>query len=133
MRRPGVHAQHLAHAAHQQAALRSAGPHGLQLGRRRKRGAQAHLEGDGRHLAHAEIGEGLVHRLHPAAQAVERGVDRLHDGGGQGHVGLDQRGHGLQIDVLGRHQQRELDQHLGLGRNLDVQIAQLRVDGHGGN
>ena len=131
VRRPGIDPEHLPHAAHQQAALGGAGPDRFKLDGGREGGAQAHLEGDGGDLAHAQVGQRLVHRLDPAAQAVERGIHRLQHGGGQRHVGFHQGGDGLQVDVLVRHQQRELDQHFRLGRDLDIQRTQLRIDRHG--
>ena len=131
MRSPGVQAQGLGQAAHHQAAVRGAGPDRLQFGSRRKSGAQPHLEGDAGNLARAQVGDGLLHALHPPGQAVERRVDGLHHRGGQRHVGFDQRGDGLLVDVLVGQQQRQLDQRVGLGRDVDLQRAQLRVDGHG--
>ena len=46
---------------------------------------------DRRDLAHAEVGDRLLHALHAALQAVQRRIDRLQHRRGERHVGLDQR------------------------------------------
>jgi hypothetical protein len=79
--------------AHQQRRAAPRAATAAPVRRRRKGGAQAHLEGDGHHLAHAQVGDGLLHALHPALQAVQRRVHRLHHRRGQGHVAFDQARH----------------------------------------
>jgi hypothetical protein len=98
-------------------------PDRLELGRRRKDGAQAHLEGDRRHLARAEVGDRLLHALDPAAQAVHRRVDRLQHRGGERHVGADQQAAGVEVDLVLGKQQRQPDEHVRLGGNVDVEQA----------
>ncbi len=131
MRGPGVDAELLREPAHAQAAQRGAAPDRLELGGRRKRRAQSHLEGHRSDLAQAEVGQGLLHRLHAPAQTVQRRADRLEHRGGQRHVGLDQRRGGLQVDLVLGQQQRQPHQRIGLGGDVDVEAAQFGVHGHG--
>jgi hypothetical protein len=73
-----------------------------------------------------------VHRLDPLEQAEQGRVHGAHHGRGQGHVGLDQGGELVDRAVLVGHQQGQFDQGARAGRQVDVQVAQLRGDAHGG-
>jgi hypothetical protein len=94
--------------------------------------AQPHREGDRRDLARAQVRDRLLHRLDPAAQAVQRRVHRLQHRRCERHVSRDQCAHGLQVDALVAQQHRQVHQRLGLRRDVDGERTQFGIDGHGG-
>ena len=131
VRAPRLHGQGLCQAAHQQAADAGAFPDGDQLRHLRERGLQAGFVGDGRDLAHAQVGDGLLHALHAALEAVQRRVDGLHHGRRERHVALDQRADGVQVDVVLAQQGGQLDQRLRLGRQVEIEVHGSVVFRHG--
>ena len=131
MPRPGVQRQPRCQSSHQQAAASGALPQRFEFGRRRKGCAQTHLECDGCDFAHSQVSDCLLHTLNTALEPIQRRVHGLHHRGRQSHVRLDQAGHGRQVDIRLRQQQRELDQRLRLSRDVDVQRSQFGRDGHG--
>ena len=131
MRAPSFHRQGLREAAHQQAADAGALPHGEQLRHLREGGLQAGFIGDRGDLAHAQVGHGLLDALHAALEAVQRRVDGLHHGRGEGHVGLDQRADRVEVDVVLAQEGGQLDQRLRLGRQVEVQVHGSGVLRHG--
>ena len=127
---PGVDIKLAGDAAHGQATHPGTVPDALQRGAGGEGTAQADLVGEARDLGHAQIAHRLVHGLDPFEQPEQGRVDRAHHRRGQGHVGFDQGGQRVDGTVLIGHQQGQLDQGARTSGQVDVEVAQLRIDGH---